>query len=134
MNAMPKLAYALRSCAEGDAAGTKKHVQLQVGHDPNQLTLAEDRFMLEVSQGDTITIKSGQTTIEVASSGDVTVKAPNITLEAQQQLKLNAMEIAIQAKSKLSLAALQINAKADLQTEVEGSAMLTLKGGLVKIN
>ena len=119
---------------EGDAAGTKKHVQLQVGHDPNQLTLAEDRFMLEVSQGDTITIKSGQTTIEVASSGDVTVKAPNITLEAQQQLKLNAMEIAIQAKSKLSLAALQINAKADLQTEVEGSAMLTLKGGLVKIN
>jgi type VI secretion system secreted protein VgrG len=81
---------------------------------------------LTISQGDqTITITKGKSTIEAGTSIELKVGGSSIKIEPAK-ITIKSPEIAIQADMKLSAQG--------TTTEVSGDAMLTLKGGLVKIN
>lgn len=95
-----------------------------------------------------ITLKVGQSSIKLTSSG-VVINAPTVEIKGKSKIDLNssgALALAgltaeLEAKTALDLKGLNINAKADVMfkaqgtmAEMSGSAMLTLKGGVVMIN
>ena len=86
------------------------------------------------SAGNTLTMASGGVTLESASNltlsakGNVSVKATgNIALAATGKATMEGLEITHTAKTKFS-------AQGNAAAEVKASGMLTLQGGLVKIN
>jgi len=81
---------------------------------------------LTVTQGDqSITITAGKSTIGAGTSIELKVGGSSIKIEPAK-ITIKSVEIAIQAEA-------QLQAKA-LNAELSGDAMLTLKGGMVKIN
>ncbi len=97
-----------------------------------------------------ITVENGKGTIKIASSKDIqissdssiSIKSGNITIEASDKLELKAQTINIEAQNKLSEKGMDVAIEGSLSTkvkasatlEVDGGAMTTIKGGLVKIN
>ncbi len=97
-----------------------------------------------------ITVENGKGTIKIASSKDIqissdssiSIKSGNISIEASNKLELKAKDINIEAQNKLSEKGMDVAIEGSLSTkvkasatlEVDGGAMTTIKGGLVKIN
>ena len=81
---------------------------------------------LTITQGDqSIKITAGKSTIEAGTSIELKVGGSSIKIEPAK-ITIKSPQIAIQAD-------MQLQAKA-LTSELSGDAMLTLKGGIVKIN
>jgi uncharacterized protein involved in type VI secretion and phage assembly len=72
--------------------------------------------------------KSGSNKIEIDSAGGT------IAFTAQTKISLKATDIEITADSGLKMKGAQVEITADADLKVQSSAMLTLKGSLVKIN
>lgn len=106
----------------GDEDGKEKvEIKTKAGH----------QLLLDDSSGSekiTIIDKSGSNKIEIDSA------AGNIAFTAQTKLSLKATDIEITADSGLKLKGAQVEITADADLKVQSSAMLTLKGSLVKIN
>jgi hypothetical protein len=89
---------------------------------------------LKDSNGNTVSLsKSGITlessgTVSISAKGDVSIVAKgNLKLSAAANASMEGLQIAHKAQTKFS-------AQGSAQAEVIGSGMLTLQGGLVKIN
>jgi uncharacterized protein involved in type VI secretion and phage assembly len=94
-------------------------------------TKAGHQLLLDDTSGSekiTVVDKSGSNKIEIDSA------AGNISLTAQTKLSLKATQIEITADSSLTMKGAQVEISADADLKVQSSAMLTLKGALVKIN
>jgi type VI secretion system secreted protein VgrG len=94
-----------------------------------------------------ITLKVGNNSIEITSSGitikgtSITIKGTNTKLDATNleangsaNVKIKGANININANAKAAISGLITDVKATTMTTVQGSAMLTLKGGLTRIN
>ncbi len=94
-----------------------------------------------------ITLKVGSSSIEISSSGitinatKITIKGTNVTVDATKleekgsgQVAIKGAQISIKADATAELSGLKTDVKATTMTTVEGTAMLTLKGGLTRIN
>jgi Rhs element Vgr protein len=85
-------------------------------------------------KGNTMSMSGSGIALESTSNLSITAKG-NITIEAKGNLALKAAAKATMEGLQVAhTAKTQFTAKANLTAEVSGSAMLTLKGGLVKIN
>ncbi|MGN1392588.1 MAG: type VI secretion system Vgr family protein [Succinivibrionaceae bacterium] len=94
-----------------------------------------------------ITLKVGGSSIEITSSG-ITIKSTNITIKGTNTtidstkidakgsaaVNIKGANITVKADAKAEVSGLMTNVKASTMATVEGSAMLTLKGGLTRIN
>lgn len=94
-----------------------------------------------------ITLKVGSSKIEITSSG-ITISATNLTLKGtttkidatnltengSASVKVQGANISVKADAQAQISGLKTDIKASTMTTVEGSAMLTLKGGLTRIN
>ncbi len=100
------------------------------------LTVTDGNHTVKVEKGTQTVEVKGDTSLKVAS-GDrkVKVDAGSYLLEAAQKITFkvggNSIEI---SQSGIIIKGLKIDVKADTMNTVEGGAMLTLKGALVKIN
>ena len=94
-----------------------------------------------------ITLKVGSSKIEITSSG-ITINATNITLKGtttkidstnltekgSANVKVEGANITVKANAQAKISGLTAEMKASTMATVEGNAMLTLKGGLTRIN
>lgn len=89
-------------------------------------TIDKGNDTLTITQGDqTVTITAGKNVTEAGTSIEFKVGQSSIKIEPAK-ITIKSVEIAIEGQAKL-------NAKSPL-TEVAGDGMLTLKGGIIKIN
>ena len=106
----------------GDEDGKEKvEIKTKAGH----------QVLLDDTSGSekiTIMDKSGSNKIEIDSAGGT------IAFTAQTKISLKATDIEITADSGLKMKGAQVEITADADLKVQSSAMLTLKGSLVKIN
>ena len=132
----------------------KNDDDLKVGHDQSTTiknnrttTLAEGNDHLAIQKGGltitaqkSIELKVGDSAIKIDSSG-VTIQASSIKIKATGQLEIDGQSIDIKANTSATLKAATLDCKASAQAQinavtvnVSGDGLLTLKGGLVKIN
>jgi uncharacterized protein involved in type VI secretion and phage assembly len=106
----------------GDEDGKEKvEIKTKAGH----------QLLLDDTSGSemiTIVDKSGNNKIELDTA------ANSIAITAQTKISLKATDIEITADSGLKMKGAQVEITADADLKVQSSAMLTLKGSLVKIN
>jgi uncharacterized protein involved in type VI secretion and phage assembly len=106
----------------GDESGKEKvEIKTKAGH---QLLLDDTGGSEKI----TVIDKSGSNKIEMDSA------AGNVSLTAQTKISLKAVQIEITADSSLTMKGAQVEISADADLKVQSSAMLTLKGAMVKIN
>jgi len=106
----------------GDEDGKEKvEIKTKAGH---QLLLDDTSGSEKI----TVIDKSGSNKIEIDSAGGT------IAFTAQTKISLKATDIEITADSGLKMKGAQVEITADADLKVQSSAMLTLKGSLVKIN
>lgn len=106
----------------GDEDGKEKvEIKTKAGH---QLLLDDTSGSEKIS----IVDKSGNNKIELDTA------ANSIAITAQTKISLKALDIEITADSGLKMKGAQVEISADADLKVQSSAMLTLKGSLVKIN
>ncbi|MET0649601.1 MAG: phage baseplate assembly protein V [Pyrinomonadaceae bacterium] len=94
-------------------------------------TKAGHQILLDDTSGSemiTVVDKSGSNKIEIDSAGG------NISFTAQTKISLKAPDIEITADAGLKMKGAQVEISGDADLKVQSSAMLTLKGSLVKIN
>ena len=97
---------------------------IEKGND--SLTVSKGNQSVTISKGDqTVTITAGKNVTEAGTSIELKVGQSSIKIEPAK-ITIKSVEIAIEVQAAL-------NAKG-LKTEVAGSAMLTLKGGIIQIN
>jgi uncharacterized protein involved in type VI secretion and phage assembly len=106
----------------GDEDGKEKvEIKTKAGH----------QLLLDDTSGSemiTVVDKSGSNKIEIDTAGN------SIAITAQTKISLKATDIEITADSGLKMKGAQVEITADADLKVQSSAMLTLKGSLVKIN
>ncbi len=94
-----------------------------------------------------ITLKVGGSKIEISSFGitisgtSITIKGTNTKIDATKldakgsaSANLSGAQVKIKADANAELSGLITDVKASTMATVQGSAMLTLKGGLTRIN
>ncbi|MGH8962012.1 MAG: phage baseplate assembly protein V [Jatrophihabitantaceae bacterium] len=120
--------------ADGSGPETQ-HVLLQVGTaQTHKLRLGADAFDVEVADGKPVTIKAGSATFAINASGEVEISGKKVTIKADTDVVIQGLNVTTKASAKAAVQGTQIEVKGSATTDVEASAMLTLKGGLVKIN
>jgi uncharacterized protein involved in type VI secretion and phage assembly len=106
----------------GDEGGKEKvEIKTKAGH----------QILLDDASGSekiTLVDKSGGNKIELDSA------AGTVAFTGQNKISFKALEIEITADTKLTMKGAQVEITADADLKVQSSAMLTLKGSLVKIN
>ncbi len=107
---------------------------VQLAGQQHTLKINKEATSLEIPSGQPLTIKAGNTQVAFSNTGDVTIKGANVTIQADQSLKLSGVQISVSADSQLQMQGQsQASLKgAVLQLEGEGSA--ALKGAIVQIN
>jgi uncharacterized protein involved in type VI secretion and phage assembly len=115
-----------------EAADQYFMVQLAGGN--NTLKISQQSTILQIPSGQPLTIQAGSSKIAFSDTGDITIQGPNITIQAQQNLKLSGLQVNVSADSALKM---QGGTQASLQgavLELQGDAQASLKGGIVQIN
>jgi uncharacterized protein involved in type VI secretion and phage assembly len=120
--------------ADGEGPATQ-HILLLLGTAQHKLRLGADAFDVEVASGKPVTIKAGTAKFEISGSGDVTIEGNNVTIKAKQNFKAEGMAgAAVTSNAQTQLEGTTVAVKAKASADVEGTGMLNLKGGMVKIN
>lgn len=120
--------------ADGDSDDAQ-HILLLLGTQKHKLRLGADAFDIEVGAGKPVRIKAGDAKFEISGSGDITIEGNNVTIKAKQNLKAEGMSgAAVTSNGQAQLEGNMVAVKAKGVADVEGSGMLNLKGGMVKIN
>ena len=133
----------LETTVENDQALAVEHDRTVSVKGKETLTVKMDRIH-EVTEGDdSLTLKQGSLSTDV-KMGDVTLKADlgSITIEAMQSLTLKVGQSSVTLDQMgVTITGMTISVEGKLSTEVKGvmtqvngSAMLTLKGGITMIN
>jgi type VI secretion system secreted protein VgrG len=76
------------------------------------------------------TIDIQATELNIETSGDTSLKAANIKAKADQDYKLEASNISEKADMDLKLKGMNVEAKADMNAKIEGGMNLEAKGGM----
>ena len=106
-----------------------------------QKSSTHDAQTIEMTAKSKITLKVGGSKIEMTST-DIKITAPNVTVAAKANLKLEGLKVDAKAKTQMALKGLQVQVNGSVKAEVKGGAMaevkgggmLTLKGGVAMIN
>ena len=95
----------------------------------NSITLNEDSSTVDIISGDKLNIKAKEILIE----GKTTIKGSDITAEAESGLTIKGKTVKLEGSST-KISSQTLEATGSTSVKVESSAMLTLKGSMIKIN
>lgn len=119
----------------GAAAGDKaRYVEIKLGDGKTVVHIGEDGITIEASKGMPITFKNHKASLSLTDSGDIVMAAENLKIDMKGDAKMKAKSVDIKG-----MTGMKVDGGPDLQlkgaqAKVEGAGMLTLKGGMVKIN
>jgi len=111
-----------------------QYFQVQLAGAQHTFKISKESTVLQIPSGQALTIQAGDSKVAFSSSGDITVQAPNITIQAQQNLKLSGLQVNVSADTQLQM---QGQSQASLKgavLQLEGEGQASLKGGIVQIN
>jgi phage protein D len=111
----------------------KKNVEIKLADAVTTFKLGQDKVQL-ISNDKAIEIKHNRAQIVLTDSGDITLKGMNITIDAQQDLKISALNVTTKAKVKSATEAVVVEVKGSGTTTIESTGMTQVKGAAVKIN
>ena len=120
---------------DGAAAGDKKRfVEIRLGDGKTVVHVGEDGITIDAGKGMPVTLKNDKASLSLTGSGDVVIAAENLKIDMKGDAKMKAKSVDIKG-----LMGTKVDGGPDLQlkgaqAKVEGAGMLTLKGGMVKIN
>ena len=113
----------------------KQHVVLMLAGEKSKLRLGKDRVDLEVPAGVPVVMKSGDASITLGDDGSITLKGAKIVIDGEQSVSITTNGDAKLTGTKSATVQSQAQtAVKGVTTDLEGSAMMQIKGGLVKIN
>jgi uncharacterized protein involved in type VI secretion and phage assembly len=110
----------------------QENVTILLKDGATKLYLGTDKIEL-FANNKTIEVKSGQASV-LLSQTDVTIEAMNITLKAQQALKLQGLNVEAAAQVQAKLSGATVDVIGNGVANVQSSGLLGLKGMPVKIN
>jgi uncharacterized protein involved in type VI secretion and phage assembly len=116
------------------ASAAEQYFMIQLAGQQHTLKVTKESTNLEIPAGQPLTIKAGNTQVAFSNSGDVTIKGANITVQAEQNLKLSGLQVSISADTQLQM---QGQSQASLKgaiLQLEGEGTAALKGAIVQIN
>jgi len=119
----------------GAAAGDKaRYVEIRLGDGKTVLRVGEDGITIEAAPKMPIAIKGAKASLTITGDGDIELKGENLKIDMKGDAKVKAKSVDLKGMTGLKVDGgpnLQLKG---VQAKVEGAAMLTLKGGMVKIN
>lgn len=117
-----------------DTSPTQSGITLK-HKDGHSLRLGGDKTEISVAKAKPITITNGKASIEIDESGAITIKGMRLTVKTQAGVQVDAQTaVNITAGATMKLEGKQTTVKGTFETQVDGGAMATIKGGMVKIN
>jgi phage protein D/phage baseplate assembly protein gpV len=120
---------------DGTAAGDKaRYVEIRLGDGKTVLHVGEDGITIEAAKDMPIAIKGAKASLTLTGAGDIELKGENLKIDMKGDAKVKAKTVDLKG-----MTGLKVDGGPDLQlkgaqAKVEGAGMLTLKGGMVKIN
>jgi phage protein D/phage baseplate assembly protein gpV len=119
----------------GAAAGdAKRFVEIKLGDGKTTVHVGEDGIVIEAAKGMPITFKNDKASLALTGAGDIVMAANNLKIDMKADAKMKAKSVDIKGLTGMKLdGGPDLQAKG-AQAKVEGAGMLTLKGGMVKIN
>jgi uncharacterized protein involved in type VI secretion and phage assembly len=120
----------------GDGSSAdKQHVMLMLAGQKSKLRLGKDRVDLEVPAGVPVALKSGNASITLGDDGSITLKGAKIVIEGDQSVAISAKgNVKLVGDQSATVESKLQAAVKGAQTDLEGSGIMQIKGGLVKIN
>lgn len=118
--------------ADGPAA-SKEHVQLVLADGQHLLRIGKDKSELKAANTP-LTISSGGASISFDGRGGITIKATTLTLEAQQALKLDGLQVQAKAKTQFEASGVQATLSGSATATVKSGGIAEVSGATVKIN
>ena len=119
-----------------DGAGPdKQHVKITAVSDDQQLRIGADRGDIKYPDGKPFAITVGSSSIEFDGSGNITIKGLKISLQADQDIDIQAKaNLTGKGTAKVSWQGAEAELKGDTQVTVQGGLQAALKAAIVKIN
>ncbi len=120
---------------DGAKAGDKaRYVEIKLGDGKTVLHVGEDGITIEAAPDMPIELKGAKASLTLSGSGDVELKGESLSVDVKGDAKVKAQKVDLKGATGL-----KVDGGPDLQlkgaqAKVEGAGMLTLKGGMVKIN
>jgi phage protein D/phage baseplate assembly protein gpV len=120
---------------DGAAAGDKaRYVEIKLGDGKTVLHVGEDGITIEAAPDMPIAIKGAKASLTLTGAGDIELKGESLKIDMKGDAKVKAKTVDVKG-----MTGLKVDGGPDLQlkgaqAKVEGAGMLTLKGGMVKIN
>lgn len=121
---------------KGASAGDKsRFVEIALADKKTKATFGEDGIAIEAAKGKTFTITAGDASITLDDKGQITIKAKGFTLDSSAgEVQMKGKVVQIKGSTGLKLDGGTAFEAKGAQAKVVGSAMTTIKGGMVKIN
>jgi uncharacterized protein involved in type VI secretion and phage assembly len=120
----------------GDGSSDKeKHVEIQLSDGQTKLRLGLDESLLNIPSGKKLTIKVGNSSIVFDGKGKIEIKCLDLAVSATNEIKMTGNR-GIEAKGGMTatVQAPKVEVKGSATADINGGGVLTLKGGMVKIN
>ncbi len=112
-----------------------RHFSITLADGSTKLFVGEEKVELWATDGKPLQLKSGQATVTLKNQGDIELKGINISIDAQQALKLSGTTVDIKANTNLTAEASgQLQLKGTGPSKLESAAILEIKGTLLKFN
>lgn len=119
---------------DGDDDATR-NVAIELADGSTKVYVGQDKIEIIANDGKPIEVKNDKARVVFTGGGDLQLEAENITVSAKKKLKLEGNEIETSSKTNTKIAAgAKLDVTASAPAKVESSAILELKGAMVKVN
>lgn len=120
---------------KGAAAGDKsRFVEIKLGDKKTYAMISEDGVTIEAAKDKPLKLVAGDASITLNNKGEIEIKAKALTIDSEGDLKAKAKAVTLKGGMGVKIdGGTAFEAKA-AQAKLEGSAMASVKGGMVKIN
>ncbi len=90
---------------------------------------------LSIKADNKIELSSGKSSVTLEKSGNISIEGgSNVTIKGNSKVEVSGANVELKGNSSVSVSGLKTEVKASTTLDLNGSAMATLKGGMVKIN
>ena len=112
----------------------KQAIELQLAGQQHTVHLGKDKLNISVPDGTPVTVAAGQSTHQHRPGRRHEAVGANITIQATDQLKIEATTINVTADAQLSLQGQAQAALKGAEVQVQGEGPVTIAGATVAIN
>lgn len=121
---------------KGAAAGDKtRFVEIALADKKTKAMIGEAGIEIEAAKGKSFTLKAGDASITLDDKGMVTIKAKGLTIDSSAgDVQIKGKTVQVKGATGVKIDGGTAFEAKGAQAKLEGAAMTSIKGGMVKIN